>query len=170
MNEVSPPPLLPPPPPPLPSHYTPFPSTPVHDVGIKMQKQHRFMPLTEVSSHISYFHAFLYCYSDQQLLSLLHIFFFFLCLWSFGPKWLLGLQDNYALLCEDGSPIPSPKTWRTRVTLLDWHLAKSMLGCILILHTKQGAAFLLAECLYVYWIEYALFPEMVCSNLTKIIF
>jgi hypothetical protein len=57
--------------------------------------------------------------------------------------------------------MPSHKTWRTRVTLLDWHLAKNLLGC---------TVFLISECLYVHWIEYALFPEMVCCNVTKIIF
>jgi len=48
-------------------------------------------------------------------------------------------------LCEDGSPMPSPKTWRARVTLLDWHLVKSLLGCILVPRTEQGALFLFAE-------------------------
>jgi hypothetical protein len=74
------------------------------------------------------------------------------------------------LLYGDESPMSSPKTWRARVTLLDWHLVKSLLGCILMLRAKQGAVFLFAKCLYVHWIEYALFPEIVCCNLTKIIF
>jgi hypothetical protein len=62
----------------------------------------------------------------------------------------------------------SPKTWRARVTLRDWHLVKSLLGCVLELHTKEDAVFLFAKCLYVHWTEYALFPEMVCCNLKKI--
>jgi hypothetical protein len=74
------------------------------------------------------------------------------------------------LLSEDRSSMSSPKTWRARVTLLDWCLVRSLLGCILVLHAKHGAVFLFAKCLYVHLIEYALFPEMVCCNLTKTVF
>jgi hypothetical protein len=106
------------------------------------------------------------------VLSLLHIFFFsFFCLFgALAQSGCWGYKTILLLLFEDGFPMPSPKTWRARVTLLDWHHFKSLLGCIRVLHAKEGAVFLFAKCLHVGWLEYALFREMVCCNLKKIIF